>query len=207
MRQLLGALVVLSVATSARASIFFTEWMYSGADGEFIELCNVGGGSVDMTGWSFDDNTQTPGLLDLSSFGVVDPGECVVIAEPDAATFAANWGLDVSVSVLGGNTENLGRSDEINVYDAGMALVDRLTYGDQVFPMSIRTQDASGWVSQAGLGTNNVYEWTLSSSGDLQNSWQGVNGNWGSPGSHVVPEPATLGLLSLGAFVFGRRRR
>lgn len=207
MRQVLAACIALSVSTSAQAGIFITEWMYSGDDGEFVELCNIGGPAVDMTGWSYDDNTQLPGSIDLSIFGIVNPDQCVIISELDALTFNNNWSLGATVAILGGNTENLGRSDEINIYDAGDNLVDRLTFGDQVFAGSIRTQNASGFVSAAGLGANNVFEWTLSSLGDIQNSWAGENGNLGSPGRHVVPEPATVGALSLLAIGLIRRRR
>lgn len=208
MRRALALCLILAFATQARANIFITEWMYSGNDGEFIELCNLGGSAVDMTGWSYDDSTRIPGSVDLGFFGQVDPGECVLIAELDAATFAANWGIS-GIDILGENAENLGRADEINIYDASMTLVDRLTFGDNApeFPGSIRTQNKSGYVSAAGLGTNNVYEWTLSDVNDVQHSFAGVNGNIGSPGSHVVPEPAALGLIASGFVLFGRRAR
>ena len=43
-----------------------------------------------------------------------------------------------------------------------LTLVDRLTYGDQTFAGTIRTNGASGWVSAAGLGANTIASWTLS---------------------------------------------
>ncbi len=34
-----------------------------------------------MTGWSFDDNHGQPGAFSLSAFGIVQPGESVIITE------------------------------------------------------------------------------------------------------------------------------
>lgn len=200
---------LLLLTASANAGVIrITEYMYSGADGEFIEICNVGGTPEDMTGWSYDDSDRVAGAFDLSSLGSLAAGQCGIISEPDAAAFDTNWGLGGLVPIVGLNDQNLGRADEINIYDAGDALIDRLTYGDNSpsFPGSIRTQEKSGWVSQAGLGANDIYDWTLSAVGDFQNSWAGVGGSIGSPGQHVVPEPTTLALLVFGlAAVAGRK--
>ena len=58
----------------------------------------------------------------------MQPGESVIGTEADAASFRTYWNLPASVKVIGyGSKDNLGRSDEINVYDGANALVDRLT--------------------------------------------------------------------------------
>lgn len=218
MKQIITAFVSLVLITSAvGADIRITEYMYRGAadsndnrDREFIELTNIGSVPIDMDGWSFDDDKRTPGLFDLSSFGIVMPGESVIITETTVERFRDEWSLDMSIKIIGdlGNPtgNNLGRTDEINIYDALGILVDRLTYGDEVFLGSIRTDRASGWVNQAGLGMNDPYEWTLSSIGDMQNSWAALSGDIGSPGVHVIPEPAALLLLAGGLMVCNRRR-
>ncbi|MGZ4116590.1 MAG: lamin tail domain-containing protein, partial [Bacteroidia bacterium] len=164
-----------------------TEYMYNGGGagsvGEFVEFTNVGGTPVDMTGWSFDDNTRTPGSQDLSAFGTVQPGESVILTEIAASTFRANWGLCPPVKVIGGCTNNLGREDEINLYNASSVLVDRLTYGDVTYsPGSIRTNAVSGWVNAAGLGNNIITDWTLSSVADAESSVTSSLGEIGSPG-------------------------
>ncbi|MFC4819970.1 DUF3616 domain-containing protein [Dokdonella ginsengisoli] len=170
------------VASTVQAQVRITEWMYDGAGGEYVELTNVGGQPVDLTGWSYDDDSATPGVFDLGGLGVVQPGESVVFTESDAETFRADWGLCAGQKLLGGYTNNLGRNDQINIFDASHALVDRLTYGDQNIPGSIRTQGASGWVSAAGLGANNALEWTKSSVGDTEGSFASSGGAIGSPG-------------------------
>jgi predicted extracellular nuclease len=144
-------LAVLGPAQTAGAVgiIRITEWMYNGD--EFVELTNVGDASVDFTGWSFDDNSRTAGSFSLAGLGNVAAGQSVILSEVAAATFRANWSLALSVSVVGGNTHNLGRADEINIYDDADQLVDRLTYDDQTIG-GPRTLDVSGNIAFANLG-------------------------------------------------------
>ncbi|MBN1511418.1 MAG: lamin tail domain-containing protein [Phycisphaerae bacterium] len=199
-------LVGVLVASAAEANIRITEYTYrSVADGlgdrdrEFIELTNVGAMPVNMTGWSFDDDKRVPGTFDLSAFGLVMPGESMIITETTIERFRDEWFLDPSTKIIGnlgdpvGN--NLGRNDEINIFDGLGGLVDRLTYGDQDFPGSVRTDGASGWVNLAGLGANDPYAWTLSTVEDFQGSWTAISGDVGSPGAHAIPEPAGVFLL------------
>ncbi len=171
-----------STRAVSAGQIRITEWMYDGAGGEFIELTNVGGSPVSMLGWRYDDDSADPLIgFDLSGFGTVQPGESVVLSEVAAEDFRNDWNLCGSVRILGGYTNNLGRADQINVFDTDGALVDRLTYGDLVFPGSIRTTGASGWVSAAGLGENDVFAWTLSTVGDAEGSVASSLGAIASP--------------------------
>ncbi len=204
--RVLAAVAVAGVACgAAEAGIRITEWMYTGQNGEFVEFTNVGAAPVDMTGWSYDDDSRIPGVFSLSGFGVVQPGESVIITESTAAAFRAAWNLPASVKVLGGVTNNLGRNDEINLFDGSNQLVDRLTYGDQNFPGSIRTQRVSGNPSTpAALGANDVYQWTLSAVGDTFGSYTSTGGDVGNPGVYI-PEPGALALLVVGVLAARRR--
>lgn len=187
MKRTLATLLVLAVAAwSATAAVRITEWMYQGANGEFIEFTNVGAAPVDFTGWSFDDDSRIPGSAPLSAFGVVQPGESVILTESTEAGFIANWGL-VGVKVIGGLTHNLGRNDEINLYDAANNLVDRLTYGDQTFPGTIRTQNASGQTCRQYLGRNDIYKWQLAVVGDMYGTFTATSGDKGTPGTYNAP--------------------
>jgi hypothetical protein len=159
--------------------------MYSGNAGEFVEFTNVDINPIDMTGWSYDDDGAVPGTVDLSAFGVVAPGESVILAEDDAAVFEADWGLS-GVSIIGGNTTNLGRADQVNLFDSGGALADRITYGDQVFVGSIRAQNFSDWPCDTAIGADNIFDWFLSFLGDPQSSFTSANDDVGNPGSFVV---------------------
>ena len=46
-------------------AIQITEYSYQSANGEFVEFTNTGNSAVDMTGWSFDDNSRIAGSFSL----------------------------------------------------------------------------------------------------------------------------------------------
>ncbi len=216
-RVAMGLSALLVGAAGASADIRITEYMYqgnnAGADAlaEFFEITNFGAAAVNMAAWSIDDNSQTPGSQSLASLGMLAPGESAVVTEMTDAAFRARWGLGAAVKILAGNTQNLGRGDEINLYD-GTTLIDRLTFDDQA-GKGFRTRAASGWRYRSlGGGPYGDADstWALSTVGDAQNSWKAISpanaDDIGSPGSYVVPAPGALGLLGLGALIAGRRR-
>jgi len=169
------------------SSLQITEFMYSGGNGEFIEFTNNSLDPVDMTGWSFDDSSRTPGSFSLSAFGIVQPGESVILTETEAEAFRTAWNLPSAVKIVGGLSQGLGRGDEINLYDVTGNLVDRLTYGDENFPNTIRTQNVSGWVPVEQLADQQIDgDWVLSSLGDAQNSYASTGGDIGNPGIFVT---------------------
>ncbi len=147
------AVAILLTRAAAGAPIAITEWMYDGLPDEYVEFTNVSGSSVDMTNWSEDDNDHIPGKHSFgNTFGVIQPGQSVVMTAAPEATFRTAWNLPASVKVWAGATgtgytdDNLGRSDEINLYDSLGALVDSLTYNDQGSGnvKGPRTQNSSG---------------------------------------------------------------
>lgn len=193
--------IVLGITTSANINIVdndvplmrITEYMYNGS--EFIEFTNVGSTSIDMTGWSFDDASRTPGSFSLTGFGMVEAGESVILAEASESAFRSTWGLCSGVKIVGGNNQNLGNGDEINIYNASNVLVDRLTYGSGS-TTGPQTSNTSAWVSAAGLGANLHSEWTLSVVADAEASFLSSSGGFiGSPGKSsratVLYDPCT----------------
>lgn len=207
-KLLVAAALSAGLVNAASANVHITEWMYNGD--EFIEFTNMGGSAVDFTGWSFDDDSRNPGTVSLSAFGLVAAGESVILAESSAADFRDAWGLSASVKVIGDNTTNLGRNDEINLYDAAGVLVDRLTYGDGSFAGTIRTQNVSGIPSSlAALGANSVSQWQLSVAGDAAGSYLSTSGYAANPGIAPVPEPESFAMLLAGLGLLGciARRR
>src|SRR6266576_537593 len=112
---MLAALVF--IGSAAKAQMRITEYMYSGANGEFVEFTNVGATAIDMTGWSFDDATRHVGVHSLSAFGIVQPGESVIVTETTpVSAFRSAWNLCATIKITGGYAnDNLGRADEINL--------------------------------------------------------------------------------------------
>ncbi len=206
----------LAASAAAQAQVQITEWMYSGPGGEFIEFTNLGSAPVDFTGWVYDDdsrlNSVALGAFSLSGFGIVAPGQSVVITESDPAAFIADWRLPAGSSVLGGYTNNIGRADEINLYNAAGDLVDRFAYGDAVFAGTVRTQDRSGTPgSLADLAPFTVTTgWVLATDGDAFGSITSLSGAVGNPGQFTlaVPEPGSVVLMlaGLGLLVATARR-
>ncbi|MCU1513028.1 MAG: cell wall anchor protein, partial [Microbacteriaceae bacterium] len=180
-----AGLVVLPAPAGASAPgpIAITEWEYNGS--EFAEFTNISPASVDLAGWSFSDSAAHAGDVALGSLGTVRPGESFVVSEAAAAAFRTEWNLPDSVKVLGGNPNNLGRSDAINIYDSTNVLIDTLAYNDQGTGTvkGPRTDTASAWPSaSADLFANTASAWTKSTVSDAEASWTSVGGFVGSPG-------------------------
>ena len=112
--------------------------------------------------------------------------------------FERNWcrrPVDPSLKILSGSTTNLGRADENNTF-AGLG-VDRLTYGDERFPFTIRTVGTSGAPSTCSpIGANNVGRWQLAQDGDVRGSKLSVSGDIGSRGraQPSTPRPVCIPL-------------
>lgn len=198
----------LASAVAASAQMRITEWEYNGS--EFVEFTNVGHTALNLANYSFDDDSRTAGTVSLAAFGTVASHESVILAEQSADAFRAQWGLSSSVKVIGNNAANLGRADEINLFD-GTTLVDRLTYNDQGTgnAKGPRTDVASANISLPNLGTNVAANGVLSKVGDVYGSFTSVTGGFvANPGIYTpVPEPATIAALGLGAVAAIRRRR
>jgi len=183
-RALLGLTCLLGAPAAGQVRI--TEYMYSGLDGEFVELTNVSNLPVDLQNWSIDDQSAIPGTYDLSLVGILDVGESILVTDRIASNFVANWSLS-GVTVLGGNAiASLGRNDAIHLFDAAGATVDVLAYGDEDFPGSLRARNASAHGCDAALGRNDVYRWTLAEAGDPWGSTTSLNGDVGSPGTFTA---------------------
>lgn len=191
----LAALAAVTVAAQAAPQIKVTEVMYTGLFGEFVEITNTGDASQDMTNWSFSDNSRTPDETSLSGIGTLDAAEVAVITEVSDTIFIQAWYTEptnnpvtlAAANIVENNVANLGRSDEVNIYDSADTLVDRVTYNDQT-SNGPRSEDVSAvpkdtWnFTLANMGT----DWVLSTDSQVAGEWKagvaGATGPVGSPG-------------------------
>jgi predicted extracellular nuclease len=210
-RSLVACLTVAGtlLCGDADGAIRITEWMYAGASPEFVELTNVGASPIDMTGWSYDDDSANPGVFDLSGFGLVAPGESVVLTEGEPAAFRTEWSLSNTIKVLGPYTNNLGRADAIHIFDSNAVLIDRLEYGDQVFPGTVRTQNKSGIpATLAALGADDVTLWKEAVAGDAHGSNPSAALDVGNPGRFIlIPEPSSIAFATVAGLLLLRCRQ
>jgi hypothetical protein len=179
-----------------------TEYMYKGEGGEFFEITNMGSSTVSLSGWSIDDQSGNPGTVPLS--GSLAPGQSKVITETDGFFFALDWGISSSLIIDMGEVSLLGRNDTIYVFDANGGVVDTLSYGDEDFLGSPRTDSESATACSNALGGNDPYNWIIATIGDSLGSFAAGNGfDVGSPGVYIAPT-AGCSSGSVGtAFCFG----
>jgi|GEM_PF-766247 len=176
--------------------IRISEYMYQGTQsstGEFIELTNPGDAAVNMNGWSFDDNDDKPGKFSLSGFGRVLPGESVIITEINAEAFRTAWNLGASIKIIGDNTEKLGSSDHINIYDSTMVRIDYIAYTNS------SASGKSKWATQDILSIAPPYvesNWKDASVNDLQRSYLSTpSSNTANPGRYSYRTLSTSPLI------------
>jgi hypothetical protein len=182
------------VAASAHAQLKITEVESAQADGEhqdWWELTNFGPSPVDLIGYKFDDSSSAvASSITLSTASLpIAPGESIIFVETlTPELFRTWWGaglsLDTKVITYTGSGLGLGAGgDVVNVWDATDTLVDRVTFGQATAGVSFGYDVDTGifgGLSQVGIGgAFAAFE----------------NGDIGSPGIIVVPEPSSLALL------------
>jgi predicted extracellular nuclease len=193
-------------AAPANAGVFISEFSRGGGAGEFVEIVNTGPGPVDTTGWSFDDVSAVAGAFPFgSAIGVLAVGEAAIVSELDAATFRTNWGLASTVKVVGGNDQNLGNGDTMNIFDSAGALV-----ATQSYPGGGAVVDGETWATPASnYGLDNFAGFVESAAGDQFGSFLSNTSPsyYGSPGTAPIPEPLALPMAALiGAAAVTARR-
>lgn len=107
---------------------------------EFVELHNLGGLDVDLSGWAFAE-----GILYTFPSRTVIPAGGYLVVSPDPARARSHYGLTSVAGPYGGRLDNGG--EIIALVDASGRVVNRLRYGDD-----------DGWPSAPdGLGPSLEY--------------------------------------------------
>ena len=208
MKRFAVFVVCLCAAAGARADLVITEVMSSSshtntaANADWWELYNSGSSAIDLTGYSWDDDSQTAGSADFNGLTIAAGGTLIICGETVGAEAAwrSIWGLDASVDVVNlGNTEfqNFGATgDGIYIYDSLNQLVTNVTFGSATAGYSFEWSPSGESLGLSVIGENGAFQAVASGGGGP---------DIGSPGV-VIPEPMTsvlVGLCGLGA-VFRR---
>ncbi|WP_228043664.1 choice-of-anchor I family protein [Dolichospermum sp. LEGE 00246] len=185
--------------TPTNSSIFITEvapWSSGNSPvaADWFELTNKGTSAVNITGWKFDDNSNSfASAVALSGITSIGAGESVIFI--DGATintiFRPNWfGANPPASLQIGNYTGSGvglstSGDAVNIYNATGVLQANVVFG--VSPAGpFATFDNAALLNNATIST-------LSAAG-VNGAFVAVNSNAeiGSPGR--INAPATSGI-------------
>ncbi len=217
MKKVLAAAILFTVALGlqAQADLVITEVMSNSGhtggsgNGDWFEIYNTGASAVDLTGYSWDDNTKTAGSHTFGSVSIAAGGFVIVVDENAALAplWKANvWGITAPNVVVLDNAamgfSGLGNGDEIHLYNASDVEVASVTFGPYTTGSSFEW-DATG--ASRGLsivGENGAYVAPLDGNdggADNNPALYGAGSDIGSPG--VVPEPATFAMLGIGGLV------
>lgn len=171
----------------ALADLVITETMSrsshsSPTDCDWWELTNTGPTTVNLFGYSWDDDHQRV-RRNVFPDMMIDVNESIVIREPvddSESLWRLDWNLASDIKVYASSTfSRLGNSDGVFLYDDAGMLITSITFGDSTPGFS------NAWDTDGGsLGT--------SVPGDY-GAWQSRNlsPDVGSPGlAHVAPKNA-----------------
>jgi len=176
---------------TANAELVITEIMSQSAhnsptDCDWWELTNTGDSSVDLTGYSWDDDHQRPGRNVFASI-TISAGESIIIRDTVTATgdpFKDDWSLGPEVNVydpgyFSGSFSGLGSSDGVFLYDTGDVLLTSATYPSRTDGFSNEWAANGTFLGLSVVGENGAYQ-SVNASPDVA-----------SPGYAVKSEPCS----------------
>ena len=214
------ALAGVLAATPAVAQLRITEVMgqasagtASTLNGDWWELTNFGSSPVNLLGYQWADSEDALPSSDSNFFPsfTLNPGQSLIILEEDAYSkdaWRTMWGISSSVAILtedgmgddatpeGDTFSGLSTTgDTVNFYSPAGGLLDTYTYGAITRGVTFEINGVGADLGLSVVGENSA---AFASNGDI-----------GSPGIAVVPEPSVVALVALagGWLGFSRRRK
>lgn len=169
----------------------------SSSNGDWFEVTNTGSAAIDMNGFSWDDDSRTPGTHTIDGTLMIGAGESIIFldeVQPDDSTWAYEWMQYANnLQVIAADEFNamgfsgLGSGgDEVNLYDDNGALIQRVTYASTDVTAGYSMQiDSMGTITTSVVGVNGVYT--------------SIDGDVGNPGNMnpVSLQEFAMGNLSL----------
>jgi hypothetical protein len=230
MKRLCLLAIACAIALPAHAAIVITEVMAGSlnpdgnanpatgnGNGDWFEIYNDGAAPVDLTGWSWDDDSNLAGTSLFPSI-ILNPGKFVIVLDEDVDNtleWISNvWGVQ---SLVDNGTLTIASAlntfpglsapngDTIYLYNASSTLITSRTFGASTPGHSL------AWTKTGiplGTSTAGVNEAFVAPGDGSEPSQPGVD--VASPGFAAVPEPGTVALaaigLTFGIFMLRRRR-
>ncbi|MGA0818675.1 MAG: lamin tail domain-containing protein [Schleiferiaceae bacterium] len=150
--------------------------------GDWFEVTNYGSTSVDLAGFSWDDNSYAAGTVVFPAVTLA-PGEALVVAQIDAANeaaFRSTWNLGPWVQVLVNEDFTVGQpafsanGDGVALFDTSATPIEicRAEYPTALAGFSAEFDTACTYLGNASVGVRGAY---TSTGGDV-----------GSPGNQSV---------------------
>jgi hypothetical protein len=184
-------LCLLSWGFAVRGELAITEAMSASrhanaaGNGDWWELYNAGTETVDLGGYSWDDNSAEPGAAGFKGVQL-GAGEVLIICQETVGKEAAwrkIWDVSAGVQVVNlGNKEFQGldaAGDEIHVYDPDGREVAVMSFGEAAPGYSFEWRPDGTWLGLSTLGDFGAYRASAAA---------GDNPDIGSPGL-VAPTP------------------
>lgn len=179
-------LLAALASVSLMADVLISEFTYDAKkpfkSDDWVEICNYGGASVDISGWKLGDDKYDEGgnLFTVPDGTTLAPGECVVLYS-DAA-FVSIY-PDVT-NILGPTGIGYSKSDD------AVVLMDKTGKVQHKIEYST-ISDGGEWPD--GSAYSNVLVFPFA---DYNNSWQTWNVSSSEGGSPGVKNPETCGLYA-----------
>ena len=222
MRLFLIAFALTSIAAvqHASAAIIITEVMSSSShaggsnNADWFEVTNTGASAVNITGWSWDDDSAIANTATFGSLTSIAAGQSIIVSQETVGQEAAwktDWGLSPAAVVVNVGSANpipgfSANGDSIFIFDSTNTQVATVVFGTATAGRTFQWDTAGTFLGISQSGVDGAYTAPLSGVGVAAGT------DVGSPGSVVtaVPEPSTLvalGAMGFAAIVRKRWRR
>ncbi len=151
---------------------------------DWFEITNYGSSSVDLAGFSWDDNSWNPGTVVFPSVSIA-PGEAIVVAQIDSANeaaFRAAWNLGPWVQVLVNQDFATAQpsfsasGDGVVLFDTSATAIEvcRAEYTLALAGFSVEFDTACTYLGNAAVGVRGAYASTGSDVGSPGNQTVGL---------------------------------
>jgi hypothetical protein len=163
-------LAVFCFTSTADAELAITEIMSQSVhelptNCDWWELTNTGLSSVNLTDYSWDDESQIAGVVTFGNV-IIGAGESIIILDApsnDTDAWKSDWGLGNDVNVydhshFSGTFPGLGGSDGVFLYDSGDVLVTSVEYPSRTAGFSNEWAMKGTFLGLSVVGENGAYQ-------------------------------------------------